>query len=394
MSKKSILIAGAGLGGLAAAACLLKKGHDVQVFEQAPVLSEVGAGIQISVNAGRVFEYIGIEDAIARAGALPAEYRFRTFDTGEVLQRITFGDAYTAKHGIPYISIHRADLHAILVDAVRALKPDAIHIGQRATHYEEDADGATLFFAEHPPVRGDVVIGADGIKSVIRNQILGPAEADYTGDSVWRIMVPAEKLPPEYRTDSVEIFVGPGRHAVIYPLRQGKLINLVGAVEQASWDQESWTAARPWTEMRDDFQGWNAMVTAIIEAAPRDECYRWVLKNRKPVSNWSAGRATLMGDAAHPTLPYMAQGAAMAIEDGAVLARALDERDDVPAALQLYQRNRIERTSRVVEESNRNRELFHMPSMEALRENFAKRDFNAERTGWVFSYDATKVELV
>lgn len=394
MAKKSVLIAGGGIGGLVAAACLLKKGHDVQVFEQAPALGEVGAGIQVSANAGRVFQYLGLEDRIAAAGALPDEYRFRTFDTGEVLQKIEFGERYRELHGTRYVSIHRADLHNILVEAVRTFKPDAIHIGVRVVRYEESETAATLHFEDDPSVSGDVVVGADGIKSVIRNQILGHSEAEFTGDAVWRIVVSMDDLPEKYRSNCVDIWVGPGRHAVTYPLRQGRLMNLVAAVEHESWDQESWTTPHPWTEMRDDFLGWNPMIREIIEAVPRDECYRWVLKNRKPVGNWSTKRATLLGDAAHPTLPYMAQGAAMAVEDGAVLSRALDQESDVAAALDLYQRNRIDRTSRVVLESNDNRQLFHMPNMDELRVAFARRNISAERSKWLFSYDAMTVDLV
>ncbi|WP_376094248.1 FAD-dependent monooxygenase [Roseomonas sp. CCTCC AB2023176] len=394
MSRMRILIAGAGLGGLTAAACLLRRGHDVTVFEQAPQLGEIGAGIQVSANANRVFAEIGVAERVAEAGALPREYRFRTFDTGEVLQTIRFGAGYEERWGVPYVSIHRADLHAILVDAVRALRGDAVQLNRRAAGFEEDAEGVTLRFADGSTERGDLVIGADGIKSAIRSQILGHAEADFTGDSVWRVVVPSERLAAEDRTDCVEIFVGPGKHCVIYPLRRGSIINLVACVEQAGWDDESWTTRRPWQEMRDDFVGWNPMVNAIIEAAPRDECYRWVLKNRKPVENWSTSRATLLGDAAHPTLPYMAQGSAMAVEDAAVLARALDQEESVPAALRLYQRNRVDRTSRVVNESTANRALFHMEDMAALRAAFAKRDISGERNTWLFSYDATRVELV
>jgi salicylate hydroxylase len=393
MAAKRILIAGAGLGGLSAAACLIRKGHHVTVFEQAPQLGEIGAGIQISANAGRVLDFISIGDKVAQAGVMPAEYRFRTYDTGEVLQTIRFGKRYWDNYGVPYVVIHRADLHALLADSVRELDPGAILTGHRVTGFSEEDSGVTVHLQDREPVRGDLVVGGDGIRSMVREKILGASEPDYTGDSVWRVLLPMEQLPEEFRTDCVEIFVGPGKHAVIYPLRQGKLINLVGCVEQASWDEESWTAKRPWSEMRADFLGWNPMVNTIIETAPRDECYRWVLKNRKPVTNWSSRHATLLGDAAHPTLPYMAQGAAMAIEDGAVLARALEQEAEVPAALQLYQRNRIERTSRVVVESTVNRGLFHLPNMEVLRAEFAKRDFNAERTGWVFSYNPMTVEL-
>jgi salicylate hydroxylase len=391
--SRTFLIAGAGLGGLTAAACLLKKGHDVQVFEQSPVLGEVGAGIQISANAARVFRYLGIEDEVAEAGFAPAAYRFRTFDTGEVLQTIELGERYRMLHGTRYVTIHRADLHAILAGAVRALKPDAISTGARAIRYEEDEDVAILHLDGQRPAHGDVVIGADGIKSVIREQILGRSEAEYTGDAAWRVIVPMEDLPEEFRGDCTDIWVGPGRHAVTYPLRQGKLMNFVGAVEYEAWDDESWTTPHPWSELRDDFSGWNPMVTAIVDVAPRRECYRWALKNRKPVKQWSTKRATLLGDAAHPTLPYMAQGAAMAIEDAAVLSRAFEQEDDIAAALDLYQRNRIERTSRVVRESSENRRMFHMSDMDELRAAFAKRDINAERSKWLFSYDPMTVHL-
>jgi salicylate hydroxylase len=391
--RRRILVAGGGLGGLTVAACLLKRGHDVRVFEQAPQLGEVGAGIQVSANAGRVMAHIGVADRVAEAGFLPDHYRFRTFDDGSVLQAIELGARYRATHGQPYVTIHRADLHTVLVDAVRGLRADAIETGARVTRFEEDETGVTLHFDGRASERADLVIAADGIKSVLREQILGHAQADDTGDAVWRVIVPMEDLPPMARETSTDIWVGPGRHAVTYPLRRGTLMNFVGAVEYPTLEAESWTTARPWAEMRDDFLGWNPMIGAIIEAAPRGECYRWVLKNRTPVRNWSTRFATLMGDAAHPTLPYMAQGAAMAIEDALVLARALDMDAEIPAALDRYQRNRVDRTARVVTESTENRKLFHMPSMEDLRASFAKRNMSGERNGWLFSYDPATVPL-
>lgn len=170
-------------------------------------------------------------------------------------------------------------------------------------------------------------------------------------------------------------------------------MNLVGCVEFARWEDESWTTPRPWTEMRADFDGWHPMITAIIEAADRDQCFRWALRDREPIRHWSTARVALLGDAAHPTLPYMAQGAAMAVEDAVVLARALVQQPDVPAAIALYQRNRIDRTARIVNESRANRALFHLPDVDALRTAFARRDINAERSAWLFSYDPTTVEL-
>jgi salicylate hydroxylase len=394
MKDGKILIAGAGLGGLTAAACLLKQGFDVEIYEQAPQLGEVGAGIQISANAARVMRHIGALERIVQTGVTPEEYRFRTYQEGDVLQTIPLGTGYVAKHGVPYVTIHRADLHAILVDVVRGLKPDCIHVASAVTGFAEDASGVTLEITGKGKVRGDALIGCDGIKSAIRPAIVGPTEAIYTGDVVWRVTVPMDSMPAEMRTERTEIWVGPGRHAVTYALRHGRLLNFVGCVEYDKLEEESWVTPRPWAEMRADFDGWHPFITTIIEKAPRDECYRWAMKIRKPLTNWSSARATLLGDAAHPTLPYMAQGAAMAMEDGAVIARAFQQEGDVSAAIRLYQRNRIERTTRVVNESSANRDLFHKPRLQDIRDSFAKRDMNAERTAWLFSYDPLTVPLV
>lgn len=387
-----VLIAGAGIGGLTGAACLLQAGIDVQVFEQAPVLSEVGAGIQISANAGRVYRHLGLMDQVRAAGAVPALYRFRMFDSGEVLQTIPLGAGYEARHGVPYVTIHRADLHALLVDRVRSLKPDAIRLGVAVSGYENAQDGAVLRTAQGE-MPGAAVIGADGIRSAIRAQLLGATQADYTGDCVWRAMVRTETLPPEHRTDCVDIWVGPHRHAVTYPLRGGALTNFVGCVEYAGVPEESWTVARPWAEMQADFTGWHPMIGALIDHADREQCYRWSLRIRPPVENWTDGRVTLLGDAAHPTLPYMAQGAAMAVEDAVVLARALSGGAPVPQALAAYQQARLARTTRIVTESTANRALFHQPDRDRLRAAFAARDMNAERSAWLFSYDPVTVPL-
>ncbi len=390
---KKILIVGGGIGGMTAAACLLRAGFEVSVFEQAPELGEVGAGIQLSANPMRVLRHLGLVDKLASLGVRPEAYQFKMFDTAEVLQEIPLGQGYVERHGVPYISVHRADLLDCLVDAVRDLDNGAITLSATGIDFTEDGDGVTLHFADGGEARGDVLIGADGIKSFVRAKILGETPVHYTGDQSWRILVPAERLRPEQRPDTVNICVGPGKHGVVYPIRPDGLVNMVGCVEYETWDEESWTARRPWAEMKADFAGWHDNIQAIIDHADRDQCFRWAMNNRPPVSNWSTARLTLLGDAAHPTLPYMAQGGGMAIEDGAVMARALQQESDVGEALDLYQRNRLERTARIVNESSANRNMFHLPSEAALRAAFAKRDMNAERTAWLFSYDPMTVEL-
>ena len=394
MSGRRILIAGGGIGGLTAAACLLEAGFDVEVFEQAPELGEIGAGIQISANAGRVLRHLGLLDAVDDVAVKPGEYRFRLYDSGEVLQTIPLGGTYAERHGVPYYTVHRADFHALLAARVQALKPDAIRLATRVEDFEQTSGGVSLSLIDGSTVGGDLLIGADGIRSVVRERIVGPTPINYTGDAAWRIAVPAGALAPDQRLDSVDIWVGPARHAVVYPIRRGELVNFVGAIEDDGWQEDSWTARRPWSDLQADFTDWNGAIRSIIDVADREQCYRWALNNRTPVTTWSTRSATLLGDAAHPTLPYMAQGAAMAIEDAAVLTRALQAEADTATALQLYQRNRTERTARIVNESSANRELFHLPTVADLRDAFAKRDMNAERTAWLFSYDPMTVDLM
>ena len=394
MSTDKILIAGAGLGGLAAAGCLLKAGYDVEIYEQAPVLGEVGAGIQMSANAMHVLNHLGIGEQVSAKSVRPAAYVFRLHDTGEEIDRFALSEEHLALHKAPYNQAHRADLHELLAATVLDMKPDAVHLGKRATGFEETAEGVTLFFDDGTSAAGDVLVGADGVKSVIRDQISGAVPATYTGDSAWRIVVPKEKLPANFMEEVMSVWMGPGKHSVSYWIRNGELFNFVGAVETPVATEESWTARFPWEDLKADFEGWHEDIQTVIDLAPRDECYRWALYKRPVVGTWSTGRATIMGDAAHATLPYLAQGAAMAIEDGAVLARSLEKCGDIADALQMYERNRMERTGRVVEISDANRRLFHLDSVEEIRNHFATRDEGASRNEWLYSYNPMTVELV
>jgi len=192
----------------------------------------------------------------------------------------------------------------------------------------------------------------------------------------------------------MSVFMGPGGHVVCYYLRGGALLNFVGIVETDEVSEESWTEKLPWAMLKAEYAGWHPKLQSIIDAADKDQCFRWSLHNRPPISNWSTARVTLLGDSAHATLPYLAQGAVMAIEDGAVLARALAMAASVPDALQLYQRNRIERTARVVNQSTDNRRLFHLRSVAEIRAEFAKRDEGRERNTWLYSYNPLTVDLL
>jgi salicylate hydroxylase len=291
------------------------------------------------------------------------------------------------------VQLHRADLHELLATAASKLKPDLIRLNRRATGFTETDDGVTLHFADGTSAEGDILIGADGLKSTVARQIVGEIPATYTGDGAWRITVPIERLPKPFLPQVMSVFMGPGGHAVCYYLRGGAQLNFVGIIETELASEESWTQKFPWEMLKKDYEGWHPAIQTIIDAADHDQCYRWSLHNRPPVRNWSTKRATILGDAAHATLPYLAQGAAMAIEDGAVLARALRQEDDIAEALDLYQRNRVDRTARIVETSTQNRRLFHLPTQDAIRAEFSKRNEGESRNRWLYSYNPLTVEL-
>ncbi len=392
--KLDVLIAGAGIGGLAAAASLLVRGHHVRVFEQSPKLGEVGAGIQVSANGVKVLYDLGLKDALEKVVVRPQAFEFRRYDSGELLQRMPLGASHEEAFGAPYYHVHRADIHAILAAKVMELAPRAISLNARAVGFEEGPQGVTLLLEDGSRHSGDVLVGSDGIKSAIRKGIMGETPAIYTGHVAWRATIPKERLPADIMEQVVTLWCGPKNHAVIYWLCSGQVLNFVGCVEHEEWEEESWTLKRPWGELKAAYEGFHPDVQTIIDAIDKDQCYRWAMNNRKPVHNWSTQRTTLLGDAVHPTLPYLASGAVMAIEDGAVLARCLSGDEDIPAALQRYQRNRSDRTARIVNESTEHGSFYHITDAEEMKRAFAERNITKSRAEWLYCYDPLQVELV
>src|SRR5258706_2995775 len=393
MAKK-ILIAGAGIGGLTAASCLLKAGHDVLVVEQAPALAEIGAGIQLSANAMHVLNDLGLGGAISATAVRPAAYVFRLHDTGEMISRFSLAEEHERLNGAPYNQLHRADLHVLLAAKATELKKDVLRLNSRIVGFEESAGGIRAQLASGETLEADLLVGADGVKSTIRTQLAGADRPTYTGDAAWRLTLPADRLPPGFMDQVMAAWMGPGAHVVCYYLRGGALLNFVGLVETDEVSEESWTARFPWEKLKADFAGWHPDIQTVIDRADKDLCFRWSLYSRPPLTNWSTRRVTMLGDAVHATLPYLAQGAAMAIEDGAVLARALRQSATIEDALQLYPRHRIERTTRIVKGSSANRALFHMRDQAELRRAFAARDEGASRNAWLYSYNPLTVELI
>jgi salicylate hydroxylase len=396
--KPRVLIAGAGLGGLTAALALLQRGFDVEVFEQAEELREVGAGIQLGPNGSRVLLALGLGDAMREVVAEPAAKEVRLWSTGEAWPLFDLGQDSVERFGAPYWMVHRGDFHRVLWEAVERAKPGAIHLGLRCVCCSDRGDGAVLELKDGRSVAGDVVVGADGVHSRLRTHLFDAAKPQFTGLMAWRGIVPMERLPSELQRPVGANWHGPGGHVVTYPLRRGTLLNFVGVVERDDWRSDSWTEQGTKEECTADFAGWHPLVHAII--ANLDTAYKWALIGRAPMPGWSKGRATLLGDACHPTLPFLAQGAIMAMEDAVVLARCLEAyAGDVHRALQRYEALRIERTTRVVEGSAANTKRFHNA---VLADPAKARDYMAReyppgkgRTvfDWLFAYDAMTVAI-
>jgi len=395
-AKPKVLIAGGGIGGLTAALSLIQRGFEVEVYEQAPELREVGAGVQISPNGMLVFDALGIAARVLALAARPERREIRMWNTGQAWTAFDLGAESVETYGHPYVTMYRPDLLTVLAEAVQAAAPGSIQFGRRVVGCTQTGNRAVLHLADGGSVVGDALIGADGIHSVIRSTLHGADNAEFTGLVAWRGTIPMDRLPRGLARMVSANWVGPGRHVVQYPLRRGELMNFVGVVERDDWREESWTTPGTHDAMRADFKGWHEDVQTMIATIPQP--FLWALKLRRPLPVWSSGCITLLGDACHPTLPFLAQGAVMAIEDGYILARALEAHDaDVAAAFRSYEAIRKDRTARVVNGSADNTKRFHNPALgdpagaQAYVEREWAEDRLRERYDWMYRYDATKV---
>ena len=389
-----VLIAGAGIGGLTAALAALRRGFDVEVYEQAPELREVGAGLQLSANGTRVFYELGVGEALKAHSCEAAGKEIRLWNTGETWKLFDLGKVSIERYGYPYLTVYRPDLLEVLLAAIGR---DRIHLGAKCVGFTQTADRVQVQFENHSSVACDVLIGADGVHSQVRQSLFGEDRPQFTGIVVWRGIVPMEKLPEHMARMVGSNWVGPGAHVVHYPLRAGKVMNFVGALERSDWQVESWSARGTTEELAADFTGWHDDVHALIRNIPAP--YKWALMTRPPMERWSVGRVTLLGDACHSMVPFLAQGAVMAIEDGFILARALSGSDDVPVALLKYENARRERTRKAVEGSAANIGRFHHPALAdpAQARDYVAREWAgqnvAERYEWLFRYDSATAPI-
>jgi len=323
----------------------------------------------------------------------PEAKEIRLWNSGETWPLFDLGASAIADYGPPYLMFHRGDLQMVLAAAVRTAGPDILRLGLEVVDVVDRDDHAELLLRSGERLNARAVVGADGVHSRIRASLFGVTKPVFTGCIAWRGTVPAERLPAHMRRPVGVNWVGPGRHVVTYPLRRGKLVNFVGVVEREGWEIESWTERGSHEQCAADFAGWHADVHALINNI--DVPYRWALMSRAPIDRWSAGRVVLLGDAAHPMLPFMAQGAVMAIEDAVMLARSFQRfADDHAAAIRAYETARVARANRCVILADRNRRIFHSDRL--LDSDDAHRyvatqwseDKVRERYHWLFSHDA------
>lgn len=388
------LIAGAGVGGVAAALGFARAGWQAEVFEQSSALGEVGAGLQLSPNACKVLHRLGVlPDVRARANA-PEAAEMRDGLTGELIYRAALAAEAEARWGAPYLHIHRADLLDVLAGAA-AQAGVGLELGRIASGAVSRPDSAALHLRDGTVRQGDVVVGADGIRSGLR-AVVSPAEDPrFAGQVAWRGLVPAEALPEGALAQNVTVWVGPGRHVVTYRIRGGSLVNFVAVIERAEWAEEGWSVPGGPDELRAAFAGWTRPVVALLDAV--GDCFLWGLFDRPEQVRWTRERLALIGDAAHPMLPFLAQGAAMALEDGATLVRHIERSENVPAALAAYEEERWPRVTRVLQRSRANGKLFHQPAgvarslVHGLMGAFTRStpQLAVGQLDWLYGHDAT-----
>jgi len=348
MRDSDIVIIGAGIGGLTAALGLQQAGLRVRVYERSPQLGEVGAGLTVTPNASHVFHMLGMSDWIARVSNRPRAGVNRNWVTGNVIAHNTDREEVEAQCGAEYFQVHRADIHAELVARVQSNDADAILLDHSFTGLSQADDRVTAQFANGRSATGDALIAADGIRSEVRSQLFGAGSPEFTGYVAYRGLVPIDALPAGTIDYESCVFLGPGHLFLRYLIRQGKVVNFVCIGRANGWTEEGWSVRATREELLALLPGWHPQVHTIVSHAPADAIYKWGLFSRKPLERWTVGRATLLGDAAHPMLPFLGQGAVMAIEDGGIIARAFRESTSVPQALARYEAARRERANKVM----------------------------------------------
>lgn len=381
------VVAGAGIGGLVAALCLQQRGWQVQLHERAQRLEDTGAGLQLSPNACKVLSALGVLPQVQLQACEPQRLEMRLGRSGATVFCAGLAEQTQARWGAPYLHIHRADLVGVLAETLQRRAPGALRMESAVSGYRLGGERLEVEIGGRHQA-ADLLIAADGVHSGIREQMLGSCPAQFTGNIAWRVTVPTAELGAAAPPANACIWVGRGRHAVTYRLRRGELVNLVGVVEQRQWSDESWTAQGSREQALQDFSGWHRSVRKLLELAPAH--YKWALLAREPLPRWTDGPVALLGDAAHPMLPFLAQGAAMAIEDAWVLAESLESAGSTAGGLQRYVATRQARCARVQAAAAANARRFHLPGFAYAPLRIYSRlrpDWPLQQQDWLFGHD-------
>ncbi len=387
---RHILIAGGGIGGLTAALALQRLGHRVRVFERASAIAEVGAGLTLTPNATRVLEALGLWPALAPRVVIPAHSELRDGLTGQRLAVRDLGESLQARYGAAYCHVHRADLHGCLAQAVQAADPEALSLDDPlVTLQRNDDHQVRARFARSGTVSGDLLIGADGLRSTLRDALFGRAETRFAGYVAWRGLAPMQALPERLLEIPACMSVGPRNLLLRYPVSAGTLMNVACIGRTDRWAEESWSTPASHSELLEQLSDWHVDAAVVIRAIPPERLFKWGLFERDELERWHVARCALLGDAAHPMLPFLGQGAVMAIEDAALLARTLAETAEPAAALARYTAARLSRASAVTRLSADNGRALVPPE----QASFQPGSHSSAATLGLMAYDPLNVAL-
>lgn len=348
MSEQHVVIVGAGIGGLVTALALQRFGIRVSIYEQAAALAEVGAGLTLASNGSRILLHLGLGGVLDDLAVIPAHGAVKDYRNGRVLVDIPRGNTQLERYGAPYCQIHRNDLHQAMVAAVRSHDRNCLHLNASLQDFAQDATGITAIFSNGASARGDLLVGCDGIRSTVRTRLFGNEDPRFTGYVAWRGLVPMERLGESLVTPDSAVWIGPGHFLTRYRIRRGELLNYIAIARTNSWVEEGWSVHSTVEALLAEFRGFEPGARSVLMATPPELCFKWGIFDRDPLPAWSVGRVTLLGDAAHPTTPFLGQGAAMALEDGMVLARAISASSTIPEALARYEQARVARANGVL----------------------------------------------